>query len=720
MIVRRLLPLLLLVTIVGLLPGNSAAKSKDAAYWGDHTAYGATLVRPVAEGARTTLYLDLRTDEAGLRRYLERVAAPGYRGMRLSQAQLSRRYGGSQADISKVIRWARDHGLTARVANSRTHVRVRGTALDMTRLFRLGQVAIFETPDHYRYRAATRQPRVPLPLQRTVAYIYGLDHVVNAHRTPTVTPAKLTPGSASTPTPVPMRPKPSPAPPTPAGLKPTPPADVWGVYGNQTITAKWQAVTAGTFTAVATPGGAKCVAPATATQCTISGLTNNTPNTITVTVAANGQSATSAPSSPITPANPIPSACSTLLPSYEIPAPIDISTQYGFSALGQAATYGPSTVAIIQLNQVPDEGDVLALMNNCNTSPGLASIDVSVVSLPGAQQTVGMEADLDTEWMAALAPANTSIVVINAPQTLAGIQEAFETAIALPGLQAISMSYGWPEAVFYADVATPADPGNPMAAVQSITDTINQAAGIAGVYVSAGDQGSFGYPGLPPAGCNTDMQYANVAWPASTPSVTAVGGTMWPNGQTRSGEYVWWEPAGTGWDIAWPCGGAATGGGASQIFTASNWQAETAGTVGGGDRITPDTSLLAGYPGYAIAFGGQINIAEGTSASAPTLAAASLRINAQMVATYGAAYRLPSLGPYLYSLPSSAFVDLTLGGNDIFGNGQCCTSTAGFDMVSGLGVPANMATWPQLFAQMDAQQTPPLLQNSPAVQLQDS
>lgn len=697
---RRACSLLLLIGLAALLPATASA-AKAAAYWGDHTAYGATLVRPVADGARTTLYLDIRTDDTGLRRYHARVSAPGYRGKRLSQSQLAYRYGGSQAEISAVIRWAREHGLTARVANSRTHVRVRGTAAAMTRLFRLGQVAIFETPDHYRYRAATRQPRVPRQLQRIVAYAYGLDHVINAHRTLSVKPSKQTPGSATNPTPVPMRPTPTPAPPTPSGQTPTPPADVWGVYGNTTITAKWQAVTAGAFTATATPGGATCTAPSTATQCTITGLTNDTPYTITVTVTANGQSATSAPSTPVTPANPIPSACGTLLPSYEVPAPIDISTQYGFSALGQAASYAPTSIAIIQLNQVPDEGDVLALMNNCNTSPGRSSIDVTVTSLPGAQQTVGVEANLDTEWIAALAPANTSIVVINAPQTLAGIQEAFETAIALPNLQAISMSYGWPEAIFYNVVAEQADPGNPMAAVESITDTIDHAAAIAGVYVSAGDQGSFGYQGTPPAGCNTDVGDANVAWPASTGSVTAVGGTMWPNGETRSGEYVWWEPAGTYWNFSWPCGGAATGGGASQIFAASQWQSETAGTVGNGYRVTPDTSLLAGYPGYAIAYGGQFNIAEGTSASAPTLAAASLRINAQMVSTYGPAYRLPSLGPYLYSLPSSAFVDLTLGGNDIFGNGQCCNSTAGFDLVSGLGVPADMSSWPQLFAEMD-------------------
>lgn len=712
---RRILSVTL--ALLAALPTAAQAESKGAAYWGDHTAYGAQLVRPVAAGARTTLYLDLRTDEAGLRRYLARVNAPGYHGPRLSVTALSRRYGGSQAHIDRVLRWARDHGLTARVGNSRTHVRVRGTAQRMTALFRLGQVAIFETSGGYRYRAATRQPRVPIALQAIVSHAFGLDHVVNAHRTPKATPSRTTPGSATTPTPVPMRPNPAPAPPTPAGQGPTPPSDVWGVYGNQSITAKWQAVTAGAFTATASPGGATCTAPATAAQCVITGLQNDSAYTLTVTVTANGRSATSAPSSPVTPADPIPSACATLQPAYDVPAPVDIANQYGFDGIGQAATYAPTTIAILQLNQVPDEGDVMAMLDNCNTSPGADTIDVSVVSLPGAQQTVGVEADLDTEWVAALAPANTRIVVINAPQTLAGIQEAFETAIALPNLQAISMSYGFPEAVFYDILAADADPGDPMAAVTGITDTINQAAGIAGVYISAGDQGSFGYQGTPPNGCNTDVGLANVAWPASVPNVTAVGGTMWPNGETRSGEYVWWEPAGTGWNISWPCGGAATGGGTSQIYAASPWQAATAGSVGGGDRVTPDTSLLAGYPGYAIVFGGQLNLAEGTSASAPTLAAASLRVNAELVSRYGAAYRLPSLGPYLYSLPTGAFVDLTLGTNDIFGNGQCCNAGAGFDMVSGLGVPADIGTWPQLFAQMDA---PSVVSAPPSPQLQES
>jgi hypothetical protein len=54
---------------------------------------------------------------------------------------------------------------------------------------------------------------------------------------------------------------------------------------------------------------------------------------------------------------------------------------------------------------------------------------------------------------------------------------------------------------------------------------------------------------------------------------------------------------------------------------------------------------------------------------------------------------LPRLGfvpPFLYALAKSnpgAFIDITQGGNALFG-GSCCPARPGFDLASGIGSPA--------------------------------
>ncbi|MFM9123967.1 MAG: hypothetical protein ACKOSO_02060, partial [Actinomycetota bacterium] len=121
-------------------------------------------------------------------------------------------------------------------------------------------------------------------------------------------------------------------------------------------------------------------------------------------------------------------------------------------------------------------------------------------------------------------------------------------------------------------------------------------------------------------------------------------------------------------------------------------------------RLLPDLALLAGYPAFMMANGGRPTSVEGTSATTPLLAAAALRINADMIAAGGPANRLGPMAPYLYAIRDApgAWLDITSGTNDIFGNGECCTAGPGFDLVSGLGAPVSMATWPELFSRLNA------------------
>ena len=157
----------------------------------------------------------------------------------------------------------------------------------------------------------------------------------------------------------------------------------------------------------------------------------------------------------------------------------------------------------------------------------------------------------------------------------------------------------------------------------------------------------------------------------------------------------------------WPCTGAATGGGMSQLYTQNAWQETAMAPISTTMRLVPDVSLLAGPPGYLMAMGGQLTTFMGTSASAPTLAAATLRMNASMIASGGSDNALGPLSQYLYSVPAPRVTqDITTGSNDLFGNGQCCTAGPGFDMTSGLGVPTALTSWVTVFTQLNNGQTP--------------
>lgn len=703
---RALIVLCLACTLSGLLLplANAQSTGGSKSVWRDHTTYGSVFVSPVADGARTTLYLDLRTRHVALKRYLERLHTPGYVGVRLTPTEVSERFGASASDVRSVRQWARAHGFTTHLGRARTHLRLRGRADTAEQQFRLGQIGRYRTQYGYYYRGSSQAPRVPRALRPYVDHVFGLDHAIVPPRQAATTP--VTPGATPGPR-VPMRPTTPVTPTTPTGA-PTAPADVWGIYGNASIMAQWAPVSAGAFRAVASPGGAACTAPATATQCVISGLTNGTSYTIVVSVTANGLTAASAPSSPISPAAPWPASCATTPAAGGSPTPVGVATQYGFNSLGQAATAPAQTIAIIGMGMVPDIGDVKATLTNCNTSPGANTIKLQLQNLPGAAISVGDELTFDTQWVAALAPANTTIVVINAPNTLAGWQEAMDAALALPNLEAVTASYGMPEQWLYDEAANSVagTSTTPLAAIQTITDAFNQVAATTSIFVAAGDWGSLGAQSTPPVGCISNSSGdAEVSWPASIPSVTAVGGTQWPNGPTRAGEAVWLQPLGT--SPMWPCTGAATGGGMSQLYTQNAWQQTAMAPISTSMRLVPDVSLLAGPPGYLMAMGGQLTTFMGTSASAPTLAAATLRMNASMIASGGSGNALGPLDQYLYSVPAARVtLDLTTGTNDLFGNGQCCTAGPGFDMTSGLGVPTALTDWVTVFTQLNNGQTP--------------
>jgi kumamolisin len=217
---------------------------------------------------------------------------------------------------------------------------------------------------------------------------------------------------------------------------------------------------------------------------------------------------------------------------------------------------------------------------------------------------------------------------------------------------AVSHSYGSYEGDYAADGLS-----------QSLLDESAALAEIAKqgtpIFASSGDGGSWNDLGIENA---TDVNY-----PASDPSVLAVGGTTVEESTigSRLLEHAW----------------TGTGGGVSGIFALPAYQASTPGLASRLGKNLPDVAMLADpFTGATEVFaqgGGTFPIG-GTSVSAPTFAGVwTLVVEAR--ARAGAA-PLHGAAPALYA-NRSAFVDITSGDNGFY------VAQPGYDNVSGLGVP---------------------------------
>jgi len=211
----------------------------------------------------------------------------------------------------------------------------------------------------------------------------------------------------------------------------------------------------------------------------------------------------------------------------------------------------------------------------------------------------------------------------------------------------------------------------------SLLDSLLVRLGLAGVgtYASAGDSGS---------SCN-GLPYSGVAWPASSPYLTAVGGTRLTLGAAnqRLDEVVWndlrWTPASDG--------GGAGGGGFSLKSGRPPFQAGLG--LPGDRRAVPDVSAAASsFPGWPVVLGGHWTVDGGTSAAAPLVAAAMAVVSSDLQRQ-----QLPPVGPadglfyYLARCRPSALRDVVQGNNGFFRKVPARYAKPGYDLASGLGVP---------------------------------
>lgn len=305
-------------------------------------------------------------------------------------------------------------------------------------------------------------------------------------------------------------------------------------------------------------------------------------------------------------------------------------------------------------------------------APPLTPADIDRLPTGQQQQKLGesREVMMDVEIVAGLC-SDAKICVFFSSFDQKGWIDLLDQVIAMkPAPVAVCMSWGMAE-----DASDWS-----LAARDAINRRLHHAS-LLGITVcaAAGDDGS---------GDEMHDGRAHVHFPASSPFVLSVGGTMLDGEQ----EVVWWNHPG---DRSVRRGGA-TGGGVSVEFNRPAWQnvsvrSLNAGTIDG--RIVPDVAALAGLPAYSFVFNGRSTRGGGTSAATPLWASLIARIAAE-TPDRSPAFLAPLLyepGPSGHVRGKQAFADVTRGDNKSPQLGLGYRARRGYDAVTGWGVPNGRA-----------------------------
>lgn len=340
-----------------------------------------------------------------------------------------------------------------------------------------------------------------------------------------------------------------------------------------------------------------------------------------------------------------------------------------YQADGLGVSGAGQTIAIL-IDTFPEDSDLAAFWkaNGIAADPAwIEKINVGGGSLPAPEG----EETLDAEWTSGIAPGAKIRIYASGSLSFVDLDRALDRILAdlaaEPGLRQLSISLGLGETYL-------GGPGGEMATQHQ--KYLRLAAAGVNVFVSSGDAGSnpdqTGHASDGP----TQTEYG-----ASDPYVIGVGGTtlVMASDGTVSSE--------TGW--------TDSGGGQSHYFPRPGWQ--TGKTVPAGTkRLVPDVAATADpEDGAFLVLAGKVVQIGGTSWSAPVWAGFSALINEARLKAGKTA--LPFLNPLLYPLAGSdAFRDILAGSNGQY------AAKAGYDMVTGLGVPNLKALLAALVATGDA------------------
>jgi len=403
-------------------------------------------------------------------------------------------------------------------------------------------------------------------------------------------------------------------------------------------------------------------------------------------------------------------------------APADLYTIYDFNPLPtSSAPAGGTGITIAVMGQTDLSANPDPNITQFRAAAGLPALttnqltQVLVGTDPGLSTGDIDESHLDLEWSGAAAPG-ANIIFVYSQDVFTSLDYAIDHKVA----PIITISYGECESGW----------GTAMLASTNLVLAQANAQGQT-IMSSSGDSGSTDcdVTGLATEGLNVDF-------PASSPYVTASGGTMfsgdlntpatyWGGSNNANGgsalsyipEQPWNETtasAGLGDNAG--NGGGAGGGGASAFFAKPAWQVGT-GVPNDSARDLPDFSLNAAaeHDGYLVcssgdstttveptctngflSSGGVPNVFGGTSFVAPTFAGILALVEQKLGNTTG----LGNIGPTLYGFLngptySSVFHDINSGNNSVpctqgtlncpIGGSIGFNAGTGYDQASGIG-----------------------------------
>jgi subtilase family serine protease len=327
--------------------------------------------------------------------------------------------------------------------------------------------------------------------------------------------------------------------------------------------------------------------------------------------------------------------------------PSDLQTAYNLTPLYKAGFDGRGqTIAIIDpLGSATIQQDVAAF----SAQMGLPPAKLQILGAVSSDTSFVDETTLDVEWAHAIAPGANILLVVAPSRSFDDLIGAILTATQQPGVVSISNSWAYAESLLDVPSRTAADNILKLAISKGIS--VNFATGdIGDAAIRAGQ--------------------ADVAYPASSPYATAVGGvsvaldsskhilfqTAWGNNLMHiastgaSGSLPEDPPVPNG--FVW--GG---GGGVSNVYPLPPFQAFLRDR--GPRRLLPDISWVADpFTGVEVvqtanSQGDQgITVAGGTSASCPMFSAL------WAIAAQKAKRPLGQAAPLLYRLPPEAITDV--------------------------------------------------------------
>ncbi|TCO60498.1 S53 family peptidase [Actinocrispum wychmicini] len=327
------------------------------------------------------------------------------------------------------------------------------------------------------------------------------------------------------------------------------------------------------------------------------------------------------------------------------------------SAYGVTAAQG--TGSGVNVGFVEFDGYQKSNITQYDSTNGLSAGSVTTVSVSGANFDLNpgggqIEVELDVEVVHALAAAANDFVY-EAPNSSAGELAMYQQIASEARVSVMSVSWGSCE---------PAEGASQARSVNNALAT-GAAEGIS-YFVAAGDDGT--------TDCarQTGSLARTVDFPASSPNVTAVGGTRLnvTSANAYQSESTWNDGS----------SGGSTGGGISTIFNAPSYQSAQSTTR----RKVPDVSADASpSSGYRIFSAGQFVTVGGTSGAAPLWAGFATLQNAR----HGG--KLGNLNPTFYSIGNGStyttgFHDITTGNNS-FNGVTGFTAATGYDQTTGWG-----------------------------------